>query len=158
MKHIIGNINYYFTESLQNISNLLMVQDYNARNKLLMDEWSFQGLLGVLSRLHIPLQAPTVVGQKGYIPSTFIAFLHTTKILVKERTLRFVMQKQQSVMWSFISSKPLVYQIPSSPFFYSSSPVNSSHMFCSRYGEQMAYCDALVSLQSNLHASPSLSL
>ena len=52
MKYIIENINDYFTESLQHISNLLMVQDYNARNKLLMDEWSFQGLAVVLSRLH----------------------------------------------------------------------------------------------------------
>ena len=72
MKHIIEEINDYFTESLQNISNLLMVQDYNAQNKLLIDEWSFQGLPVVLSRLHIPLQTPTVVGQKVYIPSTLI--------------------------------------------------------------------------------------
>ena len=85
MKHIIGNSNDYFTESLQNISNFLMIQDYNAQNKLLMDEWSFQGLPVVLSQLHIPLQTPTVVGQKLYIPSTLIAFLHTTKILVKSR-------------------------------------------------------------------------
>ena len=53
MKHIIGDINDYFTEYLQNIDNLLMVQDYNARNKLLMNECFFQGLPVVLSRLHI---------------------------------------------------------------------------------------------------------
>ena len=45
MKHIIGNSNDYFTESLQIIFNLLMIQDYNAQNKLLMNEWPFQGLI-----------------------------------------------------------------------------------------------------------------
>ena len=87
MKHIIGNINDYFTESLQNICILLMVQDYNAQNKLLLDEWSFQGL----PTPH--LQTPTVVSQKVFIPSTLIAFLHTTKIFVKALTLGFVIQK-----------------------------------------------------------------
>ena len=41
MKHIIGNSNDYITESLQNMSNLLMIQDYNEQNKLLMNELSF---------------------------------------------------------------------------------------------------------------------
>ena len=64
-----------------------MIQDYNAQNKLLTDEWSFQGLPLVLSRRHILLQTPTVVGQKLYIPSTLIAFLHATKIFVKVSTI-----------------------------------------------------------------------
>ena len=72
MKHIIGYSTNYFTEPLQNISNLLMIQDHNAQNKLLMDEWSFQGLPLVLNRLHINLQIPTVVGQKLTTPSTLI--------------------------------------------------------------------------------------
>ena len=88
MKHIIGNSNNYFTESLQTISTLLMIQDYNAQNKLLVDEWSFQELPLVLSRLHIPFQTLTVVGQKLYIPSVLTAFLHTT-ILVKDRGTQF---------------------------------------------------------------------
>ena len=89
MKHIIENNNDYFTEFLQNISDVLMIQDCNAQNKLLMNEWSFQGLPLVLSRLRIPLQTPTVFGQKLYIPSTLISLLHTTKILVKGLTLFF---------------------------------------------------------------------
>ena len=89
MKHIIGNSNDYFAESLQNVSNLLMIQDCNASNKQLMDEWSLQGLSLVLSRLHIPLQTQTVLSQTLYIPSTLMAFLHTTKILVKVLTLVF---------------------------------------------------------------------
>ena len=53
-----------------------MEQDCYAQNKVLVDEWSFQGLAVVLSRLYIPLQTPTVVvGQKVYIPSTLIAFV-----------------------------------------------------------------------------------
>ena len=43
-EHIIENSNNYFTQSLRNTSNLLMIQDCNAQNKLLMNEWSFQGL------------------------------------------------------------------------------------------------------------------
>ena len=70
-----------------------MVQDYNSQNKLLMNELSFHELSIVLNRLHIPLQTPTVVGQKVYISSIMTAFLHTTKILVKTLTLRFVIQK-----------------------------------------------------------------
>ena len=89
------------SDYLRNISNLLMVKDYKAQNKLHMDKCFFQRLPVVLSTLHIPLQTPTVVGQKVYIPSTLIAFLHTTKIFVKALTLRFVMKKWQSVMWSF---------------------------------------------------------
>ena len=36
MKHIIGNRDDYSTEFLQNISNLPMIQDYNAQTKLRM--------------------------------------------------------------------------------------------------------------------------
>ena len=54
-----------------------------------MYEWSLQGLSFVLSRLHIPLQAPAVVGQKTDIPSALIAVLHITYILVKVLTLLF---------------------------------------------------------------------
>ena len=54
-----------------------------------MYEWSLQGLPFVLSRLHIPLQAPAVVGQKIDIPSALIAVLHITYILVKVLTLFF---------------------------------------------------------------------
>ena len=50
-----------------------------------MDEWSLQGLQFVLSRLHIPLQAPPAVGHKVDIPSALIAFLHNTDILVKDQ-------------------------------------------------------------------------
>ena len=73
MNHTIGNSNDYFTKSLQSISNLLIIQDYNAQHELLMNEGSFQELPFVLSRLHIPLQTPTVIGQKLYIPSTLIS-------------------------------------------------------------------------------------
>ena len=54
-----------------------------------MYEWSLQGLPFVLSRLHIPLQAPAVVGQKIDIPSALIAFFHITDILVKTLILFF---------------------------------------------------------------------
>ena len=54
-----------------------------------MYEWSLQGLSFVLSRLHIPLQAPAVVGQKIDIPSALIVVLHITYILVKVLTLFF---------------------------------------------------------------------
>ena len=64
MKYIIGKSNDYFTVSLQNISNLLMIQGNNAQNKLLMNEWSFHGLSLELSRLHVPLQTPAVVDLK----------------------------------------------------------------------------------------------
>ena len=66
-----------------------MIKDYNAQNKLLLYEWSSQRRPLVLSELHIPLQIPTVVGQKLSIPSTWIAVFHTTKILVKALTLFF---------------------------------------------------------------------
>ena len=56
---------------------------------MLMKEWYFQGLSLVLSRLHMSLQLPTVVGQKVDIPSALMAFLHITDILVKVLTLFF---------------------------------------------------------------------
>ena len=39
-------------------------EEYDELRKLQMDEWSLQGLPFVVSKLHIPLQAPVVVGQK----------------------------------------------------------------------------------------------
>ena len=33
-----GNSSDYFAEFVQNISNLSMIEDYNAQNKLLIDE------------------------------------------------------------------------------------------------------------------------
>ena len=47
-----------------------MVQDYNAQNKLLMNEWSFIGL-------HIPLQTPTVIGL-----TTIALFFSKFRILI----------------------------------------------------------------------------
>ena len=52
------------------------------------------------SRLHIPLQAPAVVGQKIDIPSTLIAFLHITDILVKALTLFFT--EVSTILWKIV--------------------------------------------------------
>ena len=65
-----------------------------------MDEWSFQGLLFVLSRFHIPLQAPAVVSQKIDLPLTLIAFLHITNILVKVHTLFFT--EVSTILWKIV--------------------------------------------------------
>ena len=69
-----------------------------------MDEWSLQGLPFVLSRLHIPLQAPAVVGQKMDIPTVLIAFLHITDILVKALTLFFT--EVSPIMWKIVQMRP----------------------------------------------------
>ena len=54
-----------------------------------MHDLSLQRLPFVLSRLHVSLQAPAVVGQKIDIPSALIAFFHITDMLVKTLILFF---------------------------------------------------------------------
>ena len=57
---------------------------------------------------------------------------------------RFIMQKYQSVMWSFPSLHGKWHTL----FYHSSNPSSSPHIFYSKHGEQMAYLDTLVWLQS----------
>ena len=69
-----------------------------------MDEWSFQGLLFVLSRFHIPLQAAAVVSQKIDLPLTLIAFLHITNIFVKVLTL--FSTEVSTILWKIVQMGP----------------------------------------------------
>ena len=69
-----------------------------------MDEWSLQGLLFVLSRLHIPVQAPAVVGQKVNIPSALIAFLHIIDILLKALTMFYT--EISTIFWKIVQMRP----------------------------------------------------
>ena len=56
-------LDWFIQSDLQNILKRQQ-EEYNELRKLLMDEWSLQGLPFVVSRLHTPLQAPAVVSQK----------------------------------------------------------------------------------------------
>ena len=72
-----------------------------------MDEWSLKGLPFMLSRLHIPLQAPAVVGQKVGITSVLIAFLHITDILVK--ALILFATKVSTILWKIVQMEEVHY-------------------------------------------------
>ena len=90
-----------------------------------MDEWSLQGLPFVLSWLHIPLQAPAVVGQKVDTPSALITFLHITDILVKELTLFFT--EVSTILWKTLWRK-CIFTDMRAPIWWKFS-INSSTTF-----------------------------
>ena len=69
-----------------------------------MDGWSLQGLSFGLSKLHMSLQAPAVVGQKIDIPSALIAFLYITDILVKALTVFFT--EVSIILWRIVQIRP----------------------------------------------------
>ena len=71
---------------------------------IIINEWSLQGLLFVLSRLHIPVQAPAVVGQKVNIPLALIAFRHITDILLKALTMFFT--EISTIFWKIVQMRP----------------------------------------------------
>ena len=58
----------------------------------------------MLSRLHVPLQAPVVVGLDIDIPSALIVFLHITNILVKTLTLFFT--EVSTILWKIVQMRP----------------------------------------------------
>ena len=69
-----------------------------------MDEWSLHGLSIVLSKHHIPLQAPALIGHKVDIPSALIESLHHTEILVKALTLFFT--EVSTILWKIVQMAP----------------------------------------------------
>ena len=103
MKHNIENVRLIYSKRLKNILKRQQ-EEYNELRKLLMDEWSLQGLPFVLSRLHIPLQTPAVVSQIINIPSALIAFLHIIDIFVKVLTLFFT--EVSTILWKILQMRP----------------------------------------------------
>ena len=69
-----------------------------------MEEWFLQRLPFVQSRLHIPLQAPVVVGQIFNIASPSREFLHITDILVK--ALILFSTEVSTVFWKIVQMRP----------------------------------------------------
>ena len=69
-----------------------------------MGEWSLERLPTVLKRHIIPLQVPTVVGQRVDIPSALIAFVHHLDIVVEVLTL--ILTEAFTVLWKIVQIGP----------------------------------------------------
>ena len=83
----------FIQSDLQNILKRQQ-EEYNELRKLLMDEWSLQGLPFVVSILHTPLQAPAVVSQITDI----------TDILVK--ALILFLTEVSTILWKIVQMRP----------------------------------------------------